>query len=49
MNHIIDVENVTFAYDDRPVLREISLSVAEGEFLGLIGPNGSASVNAIRS
>ena len=44
----IDVTDVSFAYDERPVLEEISLTVPEGEFLGLIGPNGSGKTTLLK-
>jgi iron complex transport system ATP-binding protein len=34
-------EGVSFAYHGRPVLKELSLSLKPGEFLGFLGPNGS--------
>ena len=40
---------VTAGYDDRPVVREVNLSVARGQFLGLVGPNGSGKSTLIRS
>jgi len=48
MTRAITVENVDFAYDEQPVLRDVSLSVAEGEFLGLIGPNGSGKTTLLK-
>jgi len=48
MTDAIAVENVTFAYDDRPVLKDVSLSVETGAFLGLIGPNGSGKTTLLR-
>ncbi len=48
MTDAIAVENITFAYDDRPVLQDVSLSVAEGDFLGLIGPNGSGKTTLMK-
>ena len=48
MTHAVTVEDVTFAYDDRPVLKDVSLSIDEGEFLGLIGPNGSGKTTLLK-
>ncbi|MWV38313.1 metal ABC transporter ATP-binding protein [Natrialba sp. INN-245] len=48
MTHAINVEHVTFAYDDRPVLKDITMSVEEGEFVGLIGPNGSGKTTLLK-
>jgi ATP-binding cassette subfamily B protein len=37
----IEVRNLTFAYGDRPVLRDINLSIAHGETVGIVGRTGS--------
>ena len=39
----IDVRNLTFAYEgaDRPALRDVSITVADGERLALVGPTGA--------
>ncbi len=36
----IELENVSFAYNGRPVLAGLSLRVARGERMALLGPNG---------
>ncbi len=37
---VIDIENITFAYGEKPVLFDINLKIQPGEFIGIIGPNG---------
>lgn len=39
---VVRLTDVTFGYNGTPVLEDVSLSVMEGEFLALIGPNGAA-------
>ncbi len=41
MRNIIEIKNVSFGYDDKQVLRDVSLDVRRGEFLAIIGANGS--------
>jgi ATP-binding cassette subfamily B multidrug efflux pump len=43
----IDVRGLTFAYGDTAVLRDISLCVAPGETLALVGPTGSGKSTLI--
>ncbi len=46
----LELQNVTFGY--RPgetVLAGISLEIGQGEFLGVIGPNGSGKTTAVRA
>ena len=39
---IVDLANVTFGYTaDRPVLRDVSLHIADGETFALVGPTGA--------
>jgi ATP-binding cassette subfamily B protein len=37
----LDIRNLTFAYDGRPVLRDIDLQVRHGETIGIVGRTGS--------
>ena len=37
----IKFKNVNFAYDEKPVLKDINMHVKQGEFIGLVGHTGS--------
>ena len=39
--NILEVTDVSFCYDKKPVLERVSLAVHEGDYLGLVGPNGA--------
>jgi len=38
---VIEVDNLSFRYDNELILSNISFSVEEGDFVGMIGPNGA--------
>ena len=44
---MIKVENLTARYGDTPVLSGLDIHVAEGEFIGLLGPNGSGKTTLL--
>ncbi len=49
MNPLIELKDVSFAYDiGPPVLEHVSLAVEEGEFLGLVGPNGGGKSTLLK-
>ena len=41
MKTSIKLDGVSFSYGEKPVLREVTVSVAMGEFVCLLGPNGA--------
>jgi iron complex transport system ATP-binding protein len=45
----IDIEDLSFAYHGRKILKKISLSLRPGDFLGLLGPNGSGKSTFLKN
>lgn len=45
---LLSVENLTFRYGDNTVLKDISLELDSGGFLGLLGPNGSGKTTLLK-
>ncbi len=48
MNKIVEIKDLSFAYDDKDVLKNINLSVYQGEFLALIGANGAGKSTLLK-
>lgn len=45
---VIDIKNVSFAYDKQMILENINLSVKEKDFLAIIGPNGGGKSTLLK-
>ena len=45
---MLQAADVTFGYDDKPVVSGVSLDVAADGFVGIIGPNGSGKTTLLR-
>lgn len=48
MVKIYDVENVSFNYGKIEVLKNLNLEIFEGEFVGIVGPNGSGKTTFLK-
>lgn len=46
---MIKAESITFAYNGRMILKNISFEVPSGSILGIVGPNGSGKTTLIRA
>jgi ABC-type Mn2+/Zn2+ transport system ATPase subunit len=46
---LIQFDAVTLAYRRKVIVQEISFSIEEGEFVGIVGPNGSGKTTIVRA
>jgi ABC-type polar amino acid transport system ATPase subunit len=45
---MLDVRNLTFSYPNKPILKDVSLSIAPGGITVLIGPSGTGKTTLLR-
>lgn len=49
LNYVVDVEDLTVAYDAKPVLWDIDLKIPEGKLMAIVGPNGAGKTTLIKA
>ena len=45
---VLSAENISFAYGDRQVVRDLTLEIRRGEIIALVGGNGSGKTTTLR-
>lgn len=48
-NYAVEVEDLTVAYDTKPVLWDIDLKIPKGKLMAVIGPNGAGKTTLIKA
>jgi zinc transport system ATP-binding protein len=47
-DNIIEIEHLSFQYEDQKVIEDIQLVIPRGAFIGLVGPNGSGKSTLLK-
>ena len=45
---VLEARNLAKAYAKRPIVKDVSLSVKQGEIVGLLGPNGAGKTSTMK-
>ncbi len=45
---VAEAESVAFAYDGRPIIKNLTTTIMRGDRIGIIGPNGSGKTTLLR-
>jgi ABC-type Mn2+/Zn2+ transport system ATPase subunit len=48
MSTLVEFDRVSVGYGHRPILAGLNFAIAEGDFLGMVGPNGSGKTTILR-
>lgn len=47
-NPIVEAKNVSFYYNSNPVLENVNFEIEEGDYVGIIGPNGGGKTTLLK-
>jgi len=45
---VLETKKISFAYEDRPIVKDFTTTVMRGDRVGIIGPNGSGKTTLLR-
>ncbi len=48
MSTLFNIESVTAGYEEKVVLKDITMAVEENDFIGIIGPNGGGKTTLLK-
>ena len=48
MNQLLELKNITAGYEGKPILQQVNFSIHEGDFIGVIGPNGGGKTTLLK-
>ena len=49
MGNILKIEKLSISYGNKEILKDINITINEGEFVGIIGPNGTGKSTLIKA
>jgi iron(III) transport system ATP-binding protein len=49
MDRLLEVEDIECRYDERPIVRGLSMNVERGSLVGLVGPSGCGKTTVLRA
>lgn len=48
-NYVVEVEDLTVAYEAKPVLWDVDLKIPEGKLMAVVGPNGAGKTTLMKA